>query len=522
MEKIKWAIGDSRQLPQIEIRPGKSENAAILIPNPNPRLILDEKVYDLCRSFGSDSLNALASIIGHELAHFYRDHKAIIGLIGHSEAENLDNSNRSSQQNQRIYLEAEADYFGTFYAFQAGFNSFKTLPKILSLIYNEYQLPNKLSNYPSKQERINIAVARSREMEKFAPVFEVGRFLYTKKYYKEAEACFEYVTSHISSKEAFNNLGVAKLTRVSTLTSQDETHFAYPFEIDVANRLSSNTRGGSTLQEEALKKRLLQEAELNFEKAISFDRYYWRAYINLAITQIFLKNFNAAIGEIDKLRQRAASKGTPVHADAFLVRGIALVKAGRMDEARQDFLRAREGDAFRIDYNFSLFKKLNNSWLDDFGEWEVEWTKVERWIKSFFKKETQVQFKKENYFKENINSIKTIEDKDVDKLITINGTKAPVSIHFKFDLSINTYLIKFDYHSMRLLQTHTTEGNITTSKGLKVGDDQVAVRKKYGSPGKIIPIAKEGFMYVYEKQHIHFWIIKEKVAKWEVYEINRL
>ena len=43
-------------------------------PSGQPLVQLDEEAYDLCTSLGADSLNALAALLGHELAHHYRNH----------------------------------------------------------------------------------------------------------------------------------------------------------------------------------------------------------------------------------------------------------------------------------------------------------------------------------------------------------------------------------------------------------------------------------------------------------------
>src|SRR5690349_3723993 len=35
---------------------------------------LEEKAYDICATFGKDSLNALAALLAHELTHYYEKH----------------------------------------------------------------------------------------------------------------------------------------------------------------------------------------------------------------------------------------------------------------------------------------------------------------------------------------------------------------------------------------------------------------------------------------------------------------
>ena len=73
---ISTAIRDYRQAPAFNFIPVgdfMSDNAFF---NPeNTTINLGEKIYDICASFGADSLNALALVLGHELAHFYKDHE---------------------------------------------------------------------------------------------------------------------------------------------------------------------------------------------------------------------------------------------------------------------------------------------------------------------------------------------------------------------------------------------------------------------------------------------------------------
>ena len=38
------------------------------------KIKVDLKFYQLCQTFGNDSLNALSIVISHELAHYYYDH----------------------------------------------------------------------------------------------------------------------------------------------------------------------------------------------------------------------------------------------------------------------------------------------------------------------------------------------------------------------------------------------------------------------------------------------------------------
>ena len=71
-QKLASAFGEARTAPELVIVPGKSDLIAGYFTSPSPTIKLDQKVLDICREFGKDSTNALAVILSHELAHFYR------------------------------------------------------------------------------------------------------------------------------------------------------------------------------------------------------------------------------------------------------------------------------------------------------------------------------------------------------------------------------------------------------------------------------------------------------------------
>jgi len=70
------AIGDDRTRPDLRLLPqretGRSRGVWFA---PDQNLVtLEEQAYDLCVSLEADSLHALAFLLGHELAHCYKDH----------------------------------------------------------------------------------------------------------------------------------------------------------------------------------------------------------------------------------------------------------------------------------------------------------------------------------------------------------------------------------------------------------------------------------------------------------------
>ena len=67
------AIGDGSKIaPPIES--SRTESRVAYFSPSRQTIFIEEKFLNVCASFGTDSLNALSFILGHELAHFYRNH----------------------------------------------------------------------------------------------------------------------------------------------------------------------------------------------------------------------------------------------------------------------------------------------------------------------------------------------------------------------------------------------------------------------------------------------------------------
>ena len=112
-------------------------------------------VGDLFASLGPDSLGAMAWLLGHELAHYYKDHHWS-GDFGNGLADlpvGRTLKALSNQQKKRVEIETEADYFGGFSGYVAGYNTFGIMPRALERLYTAYELDAELPGYPSLSDR---------------------------------------------------------------------------------------------------------------------------------------------------------------------------------------------------------------------------------------------------------------------------------------------------------------------------------------------------------------------------------
>ena len=328
------SYSSNKGAPIIEII-SKNESGIIAqyVSYPIPKIQISEKTYDICMSLGRDSINALALILSHELAHYYKDHT---WCSDYSFALKKRNLNLAKQLNNsslasKIEKEAIADNDGLFYSSVAGYNTFSIFNEIIDKIYIQYKLPEKSIGYPSKQERKLIAKKAHESAQILYNYFKNGLTSLEENNYDEAIRYFEKANAYIPFRENYNNLGIAKTLKALMkipLNQEELEHplrFKYPLEKDIISRLNQEvTRGlDSENQDE-----LLLSAKSDFQKAIQIDPNYINAYINMACVYDIMGNFNASIGVIKGL-----PKEIQVSIGVRRILAIALYHNGQINEA---------------------------------------------------------------------------------------------------------------------------------------------------------------------------------------------
>ncbi len=108
--------------------------------------------------------------------------------------------------------------------------------------------------------------------------------------------------------------------------------FRYPIEIDTESRMKGSA--SRNLDEEAAQKmeNLLNSAKIDFEKAISLDPGYDKAFINMACVYDLLGNPEAAIGKIKELPLNKQNQKA-----AFTILGIAYYHTDNEKKSREMF-----------------------------------------------------------------------------------------------------------------------------------------------------------------------------------------
>ncbi len=274
------------EAPEVIIAEQKDAGAAY-----NPilhTLTVDLEIYNLCQSFGRQSMDALAFIIGHELAHCYMEHQDFARFNHY-------------HQNEKTKKEPEkaADIYGLFNAYLAGYNSFQLVPGVIAKVYDAYELSDELSGYPSKQERMAIAQKVRQQVQELIDIYEAANYLSAIGQYDLAAASFQYILGYYQGRELYNNLGVNHALEALYFTAKDYDLYLFPLEIDWNTRIKKPKRDKGdrdlTPYEYEYRMKHLRVAKLFFEKAIEMDPAYFTADINMICVLTLMKRYQDAI-----------------------------------------------------------------------------------------------------------------------------------------------------------------------------------------------------------------------------------
>jgi tetratricopeptide (TPR) repeat protein len=308
---------------------------------------IEERTIEALSDLGKERDDALAFLLAHELAHVY---------LRHGWAEDFGNSFARTDMGRKmikaatfddvIRREAEADHFGGFYGYLAGFDTLGVAPRALERIYASFALPDQLPNYPSKSERIAIARRQKESLDKLVPVYTAANRLLILGRYGEAGRLFSHLARLFPSREMFNNAGVSFALEAVRLLPPDSAPFVYPFELDAETRLQNQgqctPRSGQEDDQSTHRKRLLRRALALFDQAARLDVRYVTARVNSAAAQSLLGEQDQAVRQAEAALCLAREENERIAAGlALVMRGIALARTGDTLRARSDLEAAR-------------------------------------------------------------------------------------------------------------------------------------------------------------------------------------
>ena len=226
----------------------------------------------------------IAYILSHEIAHYYLKHDWMknSGLLFRSSIRDYveDNDNL----NQRKLAETQADSYAGFYSLMAGYKSLNYAENVLKKLYKEYKIPNVIRGYPSLDERIQIINANIIKSENLTVFFNaanmclvLGNISSSKKLYEDI------LKNEFTTKEIFNNLGLAYLIEALNNSPENIKKYNYPFFFE-NNTFADLKRSRSSNINDPLK--LLKTAINYFELSMEIDPLYENPKLNILICEL--------------------------------------------------------------------------------------------------------------------------------------------------------------------------------------------------------------------------------------------
>ncbi|GAM09470.1 hypothetical protein OR1_01749 [Geobacter sp. OR-1] len=310
-------------------------------------IAIEERAVELMGRLGPDRDNGIAFLLGHELTHYYMRH-GWVGDFGNAfvSTDMGKQMIKAATYEDAVKRETEADYFGGFYSFLAGYDTLSVGPRVLDALYAEYRIPDKIDNYPSRNERKAITERSAADLARLIPLFDTSTRLLVAGKYEDAGRLLSHLASIFPSREICTNAGVAYAQAAVALFRPGSVKYAYPFEFDADTRLKGNRLKTRGIDDQAEKRsQLLLTAQEWFEQAIRQDKRYATAYVNLASVQSLLGDNDQAVVTAKKGLELARASDEPATAaNALAVRGIALALTGDIEGAKADFIAAEKGN----------------------------------------------------------------------------------------------------------------------------------------------------------------------------------
>lgn len=284
MTQLYRISGDLTGMPSLQI-----EKTGANIPIGSPvayynatlqEITLEEEVYDICRSFGKDSLHLLAFILGHELAHHTQQHNGGFACAFLSyKAVTKDSLNTEIERN--------ADKLGNFYARLAAFSPCGISTSFIEKIYQQFSITNTSNTqYPSLQERQNMAITACEEADTLIKAFDLLQNAKEKQLYQDEILYADYLLHAFPSKESYLNAAVARLHWiVNEGFDASDSLLHLPLLFDKQTHFRTSMLPNDIRNALKMRKQYLSEGQNLLQKCLQIDENYPLAWIYDAYLQ---------------------------------------------------------------------------------------------------------------------------------------------------------------------------------------------------------------------------------------------
>ncbi len=381
-------------------------------------IMIQMDTYDMCMQLlEKDSVNALAFILAHELAHYTHQHNvrqkhikkhqskdSINMAMSFMVTENVPSLKQKEQsalvekirQINRKYRiinnEAQADLDAGFTCFLAGYDAFPAGAKFLEEAYQVFDIDTSGGNYASLKERKLIVEKASKELDTLVHVFNAGNYAMCAKDYEIALRCYSYVSDRYESHQILNNIGVLKLMMI---IKERQPTFALPLSLELdlykgyeyADLLNGgrDSDGVITMNDGDFGAQfneydLFEELKIKIDgvidvldKCLQLNERYNMAFLNKSIAHYLLHYYNAKHGNQWTehglpylLESEASVKNAMLHKTTDKFYSDCLVQMGVIFQAKNDtssalkyFEEARKKNSSNplIDMNIEILNK---------------------------------------------------------------------------------------------------------------------------------------------------------------------
>jgi hypothetical protein len=348
--RLVGARGDSRYpVPTFAMRVGGGQAAAINYDK--PEIVLEKQAYDVCASYGDQADAALAFLLGHELTHYYENHAWRRGFV--NSYRDLPIAIKLDTLLDAAANETEADYLGGFLAYSAGFGLFDQGGDFIKSIYDAYEFDPEIPGYPSLSDRMALGARTAEKLTELVDVFDMANLLVAIGNYSQAYEHYRYIIMRYQSREFYNNLGVTATLDALQYFNPNELKFRFPLELDLQTSASKGDGAASD------RNKLLRQAILHFDAAISLDPRYAPAYLNKASVFALLGDNERARFYADKEARQAAIENdafpkTAVDVDILL--GILDSRERKTEQADTAFATAAKAGSALAAHNLKILR----------------------------------------------------------------------------------------------------------------------------------------------------------------------
>lgn len=494
--------GDFRLPPPTLLMESSEMRPAWAVPK-RGEIGIEELAYDICTSFGPDSLNALAALLSHELVHYYEKHDWTSFFVeetkDHYRKEKLEPSATAQQLEkleERLKLEAQADYQGGFWAQSIGFDVLGIMPELLKKIYgiDGYDIEEETPGYPSLEERIATSELATNQLRELQIVFETATYLNLLEQYDAADKYYHRILRDFQSRDIYNNAGVTALLASLSYFSKKELSYGLPVELDPKSRLQTRTTRDTDLNRKKERENRIKKAIGYFEQALELDKQYAPAFLNLAAANVLLQNWEDAEYLLRKADK--AAPGKKLSSDLLVLKGVIAAQQEDLERARGFWHQARDMDNYLAVVNLQILET---------GPLQP----VAGVFGFLAKKEKIAEVVLEEFMTQN----------GPDQMVTLDN-RTVCGLHQRPEFVIYSHSV--DYGEKEFISVQVVDETFTgkSLEGIAIGDSREKLFEKYGEPERQVQ-GRENTYLIYPSRNMLFSVIPSTgINGWAVYRIK--